>query len=77
MSAATAATAFSPSVVALAGGGWVGLETGWFYNTLQLGAVGYITQPLWTPQNKWETSDGKYASGEGSLAAGRGYRTLT
>jgi hypothetical protein len=33
-----------PSLVALAGGGWVGLQTGWFYDTLQLGAVGYTTQ---------------------------------
>jgi hypothetical protein len=30
-----------PSLVTLAGGGWVGLQTGWFYDTVQLGAVGY------------------------------------
>lgn len=35
--------------VAWAGGGWIGLESGWFYDTLQLGAVGYTTQPLWAP----------------------------
>jgi hypothetical protein len=52
------ALANPPSLVALAGGGWVGLRTGWFYDTLQLGAVGYTTQPLWAPQDKWETSDG-------------------
>lgn len=47
-----------PNLVALAGGGWVGLQTGWFYDTLQLGAVGYTTQPLWAPHNHWETSIG-------------------
>ena len=47
-----------PNLVALAGGGWVGLQTGWFYDTLQLGAVGYTTQPLWAPHNHWETSTG-------------------
>lgn len=40
---------------AWAGGGWVGLETGWLYDTLQLGAVGYTTQPFWAPP---PTSDG-------------------
>jgi len=34
---------------AWAGGGWIGLESGWFYDTLQLGTVGYTTQPLWAP----------------------------
>jgi hypothetical protein len=47
-----------PSLVTLAGGGWVGLQTGWLYDTVQLGAVGYTSQPLWAPQNHWETSDG-------------------
>ncbi len=47
-----------PSLVALAGGGWVGLKTGWLFDTVQLGAVGFTTQPLWAPQNKWETADG-------------------
>ena len=47
-----------PNTVALAGGGWVGLKTGWLYDTLQLGAVGYTTQPLWAPHNDWETSTG-------------------
>ena len=61
-----------PSSVALAGGGWVGLQTGWFYDTLQLGAVGYTTQPLWAPQDKWETSDGTRLLKKG----GYGYFTL-
>jgi hypothetical protein len=47
-----------PVSVALAGGGWVGLETGWLYDTLQLGAVGYTTQPIWAPNNAYETSNG-------------------
>lgn len=38
-----------PNNAAWSGGGWVGLQTGWFYDTLQLGAVGYTTQPLWAP----------------------------
>jgi hypothetical protein len=65
-----------PSLVALAGGGWVGLQSGWFYDTLQLGAVGYTTQPLWAPQNKQETSDGTRVlkkGGYGYFAFGQAY----
>ncbi|HLM14360.1 MAG TPA: hypothetical protein VK362_18335 [Reyranella sp.] len=47
-----------PSLATLAGGGWRGLQTGWFYETVQLGAVGYTSQPLWAPENRWETTDG-------------------
>ncbi|MGD9880384.1 MAG: OprD family outer membrane porin [Reyranella sp.] len=47
-----------PTSVALAGGGWVGLESGWLYDTLQIGAVGYTTQPIWAPNNPYETSNG-------------------
>jgi hypothetical protein len=43
-----------PNNAAWAGGGWIGLRTGWFYDTFQLGAVGYTTQPLWAPP----TTDG-------------------
>jgi hypothetical protein len=43
-----------PNNAAWAGGGWVGLQTGWFYDTFQLTAVGYTTQPLWAPP----TTDG-------------------
>jgi outer membrane porin, OprD family len=43
-----------PNNAAWAGGGWVGLKTGWFYDTFQLAAVGYTTQPLWAPT----TTDG-------------------
>lgn len=46
-----------PNNVALATGGWVGLESGWLYDTFQVGAVGYTTQPVWAPQNRWDTSD--------------------
>lgn len=38
-----------PNNVAWAGGGWLGYESGWLYDTLQIGAVGYTTQPLWAP----------------------------
>lgn len=38
-----------PNNVAWATGGWVGYETGWLYDTLQLGTVGYTTQPIWAP----------------------------
>ena len=65
-----------PSLVTLAGGGWVGLQTGWFYDTVQLGAVGYTSQPLWAPQNHWETSDGTSMlrpGGHGFFALGQAY----
>ncbi len=38
-----------PNYVAWAGGGWLGYQSGWLYDTLQVGAVGYTTQPLWAP----------------------------
>jgi len=47
-----------PNFTALAAGGWVGLQSGWFYDTFQVGAVGYTTQPVWGPQNPWDTSNG-------------------
>ncbi|MDB5486916.1 MAG: hypothetical protein JWQ58_631 [Reyranella sp.] len=47
-----------PSLAAAVTGGWVGLQTGWFYDTLQLGAVGYTSQPLWAPQGNETTSNG-------------------
>ena len=65
-----------PSLVTLAGGGWVGLQTGWFYDTVQLGAVGYTSQPLWAPQNHWETSNGTNMlrpGGYGFFALGQAY----
>ena len=40
-----------PNNVAWAGGGWVGYETGWLFNVLQLGAVGYTTQPIKAPSD--------------------------
>lgn len=38
-----------PNNVAWAGGGWVGYETGWFYDVLRFGIVGYTSQPLVAP----------------------------
>ena len=70
------ANATPPSLVALTGGGWVGLRTGWLYDTVQLGAVGYTSQPLWAPQNHWETSNGTNMlrpGGYGFFALGQAY----
>ena len=61
-----------PNNQALATGGWVGLESGWFYDTFQIGAVGYTTQPVWAPQTRWNTSDGTSLLKPG----GYGYFTL-
>ena len=33
-------------------GGWLGYQTGWIGDILQLGAVAYTSQPLWAPQNR-------------------------
>jgi hypothetical protein len=35
-----------PNNVAWAGGGWVGYETGWFFDAVRFGVVGYTSQPL-------------------------------
>ena len=40
-----------PNNVAWAGGGWVGYETGWLFDVLRLGAVGYTTQPIRAPSD--------------------------
>jgi outer membrane OprD family porin len=45
-----------PNFAAQVIGGWVGLQTGWFYDTFQLGAVGYTTQPIWAPQNSQDNA---------------------
>ncbi|MPZ30135.1 MAG: outer membrane porin, OprD family [Rhodospirillales bacterium] len=64
-----------PNDAAWAGGGWVGLKTGWFYDTFQMGAVGYTTQPLWAPP----TTDGTQllAPGQhGFFTLGQAYASL-
>jgi hypothetical protein len=61
-----------PNLAAIVTGGWVSLQTGWFYDTLQLGAVGYTTQPVWAPQGRDTTSDGTSLLKPG----GYGYFTL-
>lgn len=61
-----------PNNVAQVVGGWVGLQTGWFYDTFQLGAVGYTVQPIWAPQNSQDTSSGTTLLKPG----GYGYFTL-
>ena len=45
-----------PHDVALTVGGWVGLESGWFYDTFQVGVVGYTSQPVWAPHNSYESA---------------------
>jgi len=65
-----------PVSVALAGGGWVGLESGWLYDTFQIGAVGYTTQPIWAPNNAYETSNGTRLlkpNGYGFFTLGQAY----
>jgi len=61
-----------PNFAALVAGGWVGLQSGWFYDTFQVGFVGYTTQPVWAPQNGAATSDGTTLLKRG----GYGYFTL-
>ena len=68
-----------PSNVALAGGGWIGLQSGWFYDTVQIGAVGYTTQPLRAPQSPSETSDLTRLlkpGGYGFFALGQAYASV-
>lgn len=38
-----------PNNVAWAGGGWVGYETGWLFDAVSFGVVGYTSQPLAAP----------------------------
>lgn len=33
-------------------GGWIGYQTGWIGDFLQLGAVAYTSQPLWAPEDR-------------------------
>ena len=77
-----------PNNAAWAGGGWVGYESGWLLNTLQIGAVGYTSQPLWAPPGTGGTlllKPGQYGffvlgQAYGSIKAGEqvftGYRQL-
>ncbi|MBX9944785.1 MAG: OprD family porin [Reyranella sp.] len=65
-----------PNNAALVTGGWVGLQSGWLYDTFQIGAVGYTTQPVWAPQNRWDTSDGTLLlkpGGYGFFTLGQAY----
>lgn len=65
-----------PNFAAQVVGGWVGLQTGWLYDTFQLGAVGYTTQPIWAPQNSQDNSDGTTllkAGGYGFFTLGQAY----
>ena len=41
-----------PNSAAWAAGGWLGYETGWLYDVLKLGAVGYTSQPVWAPADR-------------------------
>ena len=68
-----------PNVAAAVTGGWVGLQTGWFYDTLQLGAVGYTTQPIWGPQGPNTTSNGTSLlkpGGYGFFTLGQAYASV-
>ena len=64
-----------PNYVAWAGGGWIGYQSGWLYDTLQIGAVGYTTQPLWAPPSTSGTQllkTGQY----GFFILGQGYASV-
>lgn len=37
---------------AMAIGGWVGYQSGWLADTLQIGARAYTSQPLWAPEDQ-------------------------
>lgn len=37
---------------ALATGGWLNYRSGWLYDTLAIGAVGYTSQPLYAPEDR-------------------------
>lgn len=68
-----------PDNRALAGGGWIGLQSGWFYDVFQIGAVGYTTQPLWAPQGQVETSNGTRLlklNGYGFFTLGQAYASV-
>lgn len=41
----------TPASAAVAGGGWIGYESGWFSDFFRFGAVGYTSQPLSTGTN--------------------------
>ncbi len=64
-----------PNNVAWAGGGWLGYESGWLFDTLQLGAVGYTTQPLWVPAGAGNTLALK-PGGYGFWTLGQAYASL-
>lgn len=56
-------------------GGWAGYQTGWIGDTLQLGVVGYTSQPLWAPEDR----DGTlllYPDQEGYAVIGQAYAAL-
>ncbi len=55
-----------PNNMAWAGGGWVGYETGWFFDAVRFGVVGYTSQPLVAP-----------AGTEGTLLLARGQAGYT
>jgi hypothetical protein len=65
-----------PNNVALVTGGWIGLQTGWLYDSLQLGAIGYTSQPVWSPNDQWNTSNGTrllLPDGYGYFVLGQAY----
>jgi hypothetical protein len=45
-----------PDNVAWAGGGWVGYETGWLFDAVRFGVVGYTSQPLVAPRGTDSTN---------------------
>jgi hypothetical protein len=42
----------SPDLGAWAHGGWIGYQSGWFFDFVRFGAVGYGSVPFWAPDDK-------------------------
>ena len=64
-----------PNNVAWAGGGWVGYETGWLFDAVRFGVVGYTSQPFAAPPG----TDGTFLLAPGQLGytvLGRAYGKL-
>lgn len=56
-------------------GGWIGYRTGWIGDVLQVGAVGYTSQPLWAPADR-EGSQLLLPDQQGFAVLGQAYAAL-
>ncbi|MGE0659462.1 MAG: OprD family outer membrane porin [Reyranellaceae bacterium] len=58
----------APDLGAWANGGWIGYQSGWFFDLVRFGLVGYGSAPFWAPEDK----DGTLLLRQGQ----RGYAVL-